>query len=111
MKIIIAQSTVNALTIAGAEVINTIGEPLGKSEKPLAVADLLPPCDEYVNHSVKLEGDNVVLELNDELFFKYMSVYLKVAKFVAPFIKPAMALMHALQSDVRDIEEWMKSRK
>lgn len=67
--------------------------------------------DTHANHSIKLIDGEYVLEVNDEALFKYMALYLKIARIVAPFIKPAMALFATLKDDVRDIERFFLQLK
>lgn len=104
MLFIIAASTVTQLNDVTNEIACLVsGDVSAPSE--------LTTDDSHANHSIKLVDGNYVFELNDEGLLKYMALYLKVAKAVAPFIKPIMGLMAALKDDVRELEDFFSAKK
>lgn len=106
MQIIISQATAQAINTGAAEIVQII---TGETPDVPKVTDMA--VTDMANWSVTTTASDIVYEVNDELFFKYVAVYLKVAKIVAPFIKPIMALIETLSADVRDIERFMSQKK
>lgn len=107
MQIIISTSTVTAINHAVEDVINEVFDDTGKHL--VNTNDLIN--NDYVNFTSNVVNNNVVIEINDELFFKYAAMYMRIAKIVAPFIKPIMSLLAVVKTDLKDIERFMNVKK
>lgn len=100
MKLIISTSTIERLNREAADIVE-------------ALLDIRPeqhPVEEITdkaNFSVTKLGEDVVYELNDEGLFKYMALYLKIARIVAPIMK----LMSELNSEVNAVVEFYNKSK
>lgn len=105
MKFIISASTVAQLNDATAEIACLVAGCTDITAAPIEADDT------HANHSIKLIDGDYVVEINDEGLLKYMALYLKVAKAIAPFIKPIMGLMTALKDDVRELEAFFSAKK
>jgi len=114
MRIYISTTTVQ-------DVANIVVGELVKAEL-ITTADAdearkIEPISHLANFSVDVCQDlsgrpsHVVIEINDEIFFKYARVYAKVIRFVAPFVGPAKAFFGALKEDMQDIERFLLQRK
>ena len=106
MQIIISKATASAIQVS-AEQINC----LITGEKPSSSPAEFSDVTKYANYSVINDDTNCTLTVNDEIFFKYMHMYLRIAKLVAPFIKPLMSLFETVQDDIKDIERFMNQKK
>lgn len=77
----------------------------------------IEPVDHLANFSVDVcqglpgRPSHVIIEINDEIFFKYARTYVKVIRFIAPFIKPAQAFLAVLKDEMQDIERFLLQRK
>ena len=106
MQIIISKATASAMHSSSEQIVCLItGDK--SSTSPAEFADVT----KYANYSVINDDTNCTITVNDEIFFKYARVYLKVAKDIAPFIKPLMSLFDSLQDDIADIERFMNQKK
>ena len=56
-------------------------------------------------------GTELMLEVNDSVILKYIGVYVKVIKFVMPFVEPVKALFGTLKDDFNDIIATLSERK
>lgn len=65
----------------------------------------------FANFTITEVNGEIVLEANDEGLFKMYAIYLKVVKFVKPFIKPFMGLFEVLRDDISEIERFMSQPK
>ena len=80
-------------------------------------AQRIEPVSHLANFSVEVcpsspvRPSYVMVEINDELFFKYAKAYVKIVRFVAPFIKPAQAFFMTLKEEIQDIERFLLQRK
>jgi hypothetical protein len=112
MKFIISAATVSALNLEAkallTPLINEI-EPGADLDKAFADTDFTD--NSLANSSINLVDGEWVLEVNDEGIFKYMAIYMKVAKFITPFVKPFLALTHSLSDDINEIQRWIGQRK
>lgn len=114
MRIYINLTTVEdtAATIVG-ELVKA--ELISSAEAAEAVK--VEPVTHLANFSVDVlqpangRPGHVVVEINDEIFFKYARVYAKVIRYAAPFVKPAAKFLAALKEDVQDIERFLLQRK
>ena len=106
MQIIISAATALSISNAATDAINEI---FNETTKHGDMNDLIN--NDYVNFTSNVINDNVVVEINDELFFKYMNMYVRIAKIVAPFIKPIMSLLGSIKTDLKDIERFMNTKK
>ena len=107
MQIIISTTTALAINDAVANTLSEIG--IGETDHTVSTVDFTN--NENVNYSSNVVGNNVVIEINDELFFKYAAMYMSIAKIVAPFIKPIMSLLAVVKTDLKDIERFMNVKK
>lgn len=115
MKVIVSAQTVNSFhTCAGTELRSLMKAICpGISDEAIAAAFSSDgwECTEFANYSITKVGDEWVLEINDEGMFKYMRVYGRIARCIAPFIAPIKALMWELKADMADIDRWVNQRK
>lgn len=54
---------------------------------------------------------HIVIEINDEVFYKLAKSYRRAIRFIAPLLKPAKAFFAAFDEDVKDVEEFLIRRK
>lgn len=106
MKFVIAQSTITQSTAQLNELsVIVTGVPIDT----IVMQDFVDT--DHANHSVTLQGDDLVVEIDDAVFVKYMAVYIKVARVVMPFVAPLKALFKELRSDLESIHEFFDARK
>lgn len=106
MQIIIATSTALAISNTTNDIINEV---FSDTNKRVTADDLVN--NKYVNYSSNIVGDDVVLEINDECFYKYAAMYVRISKIIAPFIKPVLSLLDIVKTDLKDIERFMNTKK
>lgn len=103
MKFTISLSTVLAVTSAVDE-LNTINGTKGD-----AAAGLLKQAidiNQLENLSVSFPGQDMQLEVNDEIVLRYLALYIKTYKLVAPLVTAAVGMWNAVQSLIEsDCEE------
>ena len=104
MQIILTQATVQTINAGAAELAQIITGETPDIQSVKSVTDM-------ANWSITATDTTVTYEVNDEVFTKYLAVYLKIARVVAPFVKPVMALIDTLNTDVRDIQCFMDAKK
>lgn len=114
MQIIINRATANKIVRQYADSIEIIAASLddtssaAKNAKEFASADLTN--DRHANWSVK-DGENLTLEINDEVFFKYFKMYSKLTAMVMPFIGVIKTVFKVFKSDMKEIEEFVLEQK
>ena len=64
-----------------------------------------------VGYTLNEDESELTLEVSDEVILKYIGVYVKVIKFVMPFVRPVKALLGALKDDFDDIITTLNERK
>ena len=106
MQIIISKTVVEYVQLKSQHLACII-----TGDKPDNVPAAISDVTDYANVSLVVADENVVIEVNDELFFKYMHMYLKVARLVAPFVKPLMSLFETIKDDVAEIDRFINQKK
>lgn len=108
MKIIISKATMLALSTQADQIVFDL---TGERRAHFGDVEAEMLQDTYTNHRVELIDGEYILTINDEGLFKYMAVYLKIARAIKPFIAPVMNLLSSLKSDMKDIERFLNQRK
>ena len=111
MKLIISKATVLSLNTQAADLVELVTGESHHNDATFFDIATREGATQYANHSVTLVNGEYVLEVNDGGMFKYMAVYLKVARVIQPFVKPVMGLMAMLKSDIADIERFFYQEK
>ena len=111
MQIIIARSTVNKIASQTQEITNTVIAAMG--EKPLTVkmSELTVEVTNLKNLSINQIGDRVIVDINDQIFFKYMSLYIKLITMVMPFIGMLKMVGNLLKTEYRSLVEFIEEEK
>ena len=103
MKFIIARTTALAVTSAANEINALNGIKSDASGKLLAQASKL---NQLENFSVSFPDHDIQLEVNDEIVLRYLALYVKTFKLVAPLVTAAIGMWNAVQSLIEtDCEE------
>lgn len=113
MKFTIARTTLVVITTSVDEINALNGEETCASAGVLfAVASELNALEHF---SVTMPGDELVVEVNDEVVLRMLSLYMKTARLVAPVIKSAVTMFSAIsgliQGDADDLVSFIKRRK
>lgn len=108
MKLIISKATVTTLDKQSKELCALLNAEDSSNFFEVATRADAP---KFANHSVTLVDGEYILEINDEGMFKYMALYLKVARIIHPFIKPVMALISTIGDDLDDITRFFTQQK
>lgn len=112
MKFTIARTTLAVITTSVDEINALNGEETCASAGVLAIASELNALEHF---SVTLPGDELVVEVNDEVVLRMLSLYMKTARLVAPVIKSAVTMFSAIsgliQGDADDLVSFIKRRK
>lgn len=108
MKIVISQNTIKGLDNAAMQIGSDLGFNVNK-DLEIGLNESLE--SNLANVTTELKDGNYEITVNDEIFFKYMNLYVKIAKFVKPFIEPAKMLFVTLMSDINDIERFLTQKK
>jgi len=111
MQIIIAKPTVAKFNDMSNEITMTVLPVFGVKAEDINLGPTLTLCDGYANHSITEQGDNVVLEINDEAFVLLMRTYIKVAHMLAPIIKAVISVAEAFKVDFGAYNAFMMKRK
>lgn len=113
MKFIIAKSTVAQLDTSVAEIIATVAAEFGGElgNPGNGVSDAIDLSDIYKNHSVKVVDADYVFEISDEAAHRVISIYLKIAKYVMPFVRAFQGLIHLVKDETLSFEEFMHEKK
>jgi hypothetical protein len=111
MQIIIARSTVNKIADQTQEITNTVISAMG--EKPLTVkmAEASVEVTNLKNISVNQVGDRVIVDINDEIFFRHMSLYIKLVTMVMPFVGMLKMVGNMLKAETRSLVEFIEEEK
>lgn len=107
MRFIIANTTATAINLQVADILVECG----MDKDTATIATTMSEVTEFKNFSVTFQDDNVVYEINDEVFFKYMQMYVRIAKIVVPFIEPVKRLFSTIKEDMDDIQAFIAQRK
>ena len=98
MKFTIARAIVSAVTSAVDE-LNAINGTKGD-----AAAGLLKQAidiNQLENLSVSFPGQDMQLEVNDEIVLRYLALYVKTYKLVYPIVVAAVGMWNAMQSLIK----------
>ena len=108
MKFVISANTVTELNARSATTMRELGV-----DNDLAAMLTAPPTETtgLANMSVTQTNDEWTVEINDEVLFKYLRVYIRIAQFVVPFITPLTNLMFSIKEDLAEIEEFISRPK
>jgi hypothetical protein len=111
MQIIIARSTVNKIANQTQEITNTVISAMG--EKPLTVkmAEASVEVTNLKNLSVNQVGDRVIVDINDEIFFRYMSLYIKLVTMIMPFVGMLKMVGNLLKAETKGLVEFINEEK
>jgi hypothetical protein len=111
MQIIIARSTVNKIASQTQEITNTVITAMG--EKPLTVkmAEASVEVTNLKNLSVNQVDDRVIVDINDEIFFRYMSLYIKLVTMVMPFVGMLKMVGNLLKAETKGLVEFINEEK
>lgn len=109
MKIVVsAQTTITLAAQADLVIYHVTQEPISSYQE---LRNAVANTTKFANHSITEANGEYTLEINDELFFKYANIYLRIARVVAPFIAPLKALCRVVSEDINDIQRFMSQRK
>lgn len=100
MKFIISTATLVRMNQEAADITEVL---IGTRPDVQTIVDVT----DKANCSVINDGENVTVEISDEGLFKYMALYLKIARVVAPIIK----LFTELRSDIDEVIEFYNESK
>ena len=112
MKFTIARNTAQALFDAANEV-----EVLGgaKPSHVLLSDEQLNEANVLANFSIEAKDGDITVEMNDEVLLKYLALYIKTARLIAPIVKAAVSMWDAVQgliaSDAADLVAFITKRK
>ena len=98
MKFTIARSTVSVITSAVDELNATNGM------KGDAAAGLLKQAidiNQLENLSVSFPGQDMQLEVSDEIVLRYLALYIKTYKLVLPIVTAVVGMWNAVQSLIK----------
>ena len=98
MKFTIARSTALAVTSAINEINALDGVKSDTSDKLLAQAGKL---NQLENFNVSFPGQDMQLEVNDEIVLRYLALYVKTCKLVHPIVVAAVGMWNAVQSLIK----------
>ena len=99
MKFTISRTTAQALFDAANEVEVLGGvEPSHKllSDEQLNEANVL------ANFAIEGKDGDITVEMNDEVLLKYLALYIKTARLVAPIVTAAIHMWSAVQGLIKD---------
>lgn len=103
MKFTIARSTAQALFNAANEVEILSG---AKPSHALLSDEQLNKANVLANFAVKADGSDITVEMNDEVLLKYLALYVKTARLLAPLATAVIGMWNAVQSLIEtDCEE------
>lgn len=115
MKFIISENTVNtfnaqvhlALKQEGASqaIVDAFVQPMTE------VTDLTNMSIIRDAHYFNTDEHEWVIEVNDEILFKYLGIYIKVGKFIASIAAPFKGLMSSLEVEFNSINTFLTQRK
>ena len=99
MKFTIARNTAQALFDAANEV-----EVLGgaKPSHVLLSDEQLNEANVLANFSIEAKDGDITVEMNDEVLLKYLALYIKTARLIAPIVKAAVSMWDAVQGLIKD---------
>lgn len=99
MKFTIARNTAQALFDAANEV-----EVLGgaKPSHELLSDEQINASNVLANFTIHAEDGDITVEMNDEVLTKYLALYIKTARLIAPIVKAAVSMWDAVQSLIKD---------
>lgn len=111
MKIIIARSTVNKIASQSQEITNTVISAMG--EKPIThkMDELIVKVSNKKNISVDEFNGDVVVDINDEIFFRYMSLYIKLVTMIMPFVGMLKMVGNMMKAETRSLVEFIEEEK
>lgn len=113
MKFTIARTTVVAVTRAADE-INFIADGT-KTDSAAGLLAMVRSVNQTENFAVTFPGDSVELEINDEVVIRFIKLYMKTARLVAPVVKAAVSMFESIstliQGDCDDLVTFIKKRK
>ena len=95
MKFTITRTTALAVTSAINEINALDGVKSDTSDKLLAQASKL---NQLENFNVSFPGQDMQLEINDEIVLRYLALYIKTYKLVYPIVVAAVGMWNAVQS-------------
>lgn len=108
MKFIISHTSLNAINTQSVEVLAPI---LSALEQPQQSDELVIEEVTFANQSLTRQGEDWVLEINDEAILKALRIYSRVSKWVAPLIQSAIALAGAVKNDMDELNEFLSAPK
>lgn len=104
MRIVISH---NVLEHTANEVA-IISEAFGKKiAVPVDVRTMAPPAV-GVGMRAWHEGDDFIIEYDDQIMIKVLKIYTKVACFIAPIVKQCVAFAGEIQADLNEIKRSLK---
>ena len=113
MKFTISRTTAAAITRAADE-INLLADG-SKTDSAAGLLAMVRSVNQTENFAVTFPGDNVELEINDEVVIRFLSLYMKTARLVAPVVKAAVNMFSSIstliQGDCDDLVAFIKRRK
>ena len=122
MKFIISESTVNTFN---AQVHLALKQEGASQSVVDAFVQPMTEVTDLTNMSITLAaGERIgagpngliherdwVIEVNDEILFKYLRIYIKVGKFIASIVTPFKGLMSSLEVEFNSISTFITQRK
>ena len=95
MKFTISRTTALAVTSAVDE-LNAING--AKSHAAVALLKQTIKINQLENLSVSFPDQDIQLEVNDEIVLRYLALYIKTYKLVAPLVTAVVGMWNAVQS-------------
>ena len=99
MKFTIARSTATEICIAANACNAAAGS--GATDYAIPSNESLNESDCLANISLRGEDEQIVVEVNDEIVLRYLALYIKTYKLVAPLVTAAIGMWNAVQSLIK----------
>ncbi len=107
MKFVISTTTVNALNTK----IKDEALALGASTELINQLTGTAEITHLKNMRIECVGDQWEYEVNDEVMFMVLRMYIRIARFVAPLISSVVGLMSSLKDDSESLDKFFNETK
>lgn len=117
MKFTVSTTTLLSICLAADE-LNELGD-VKATPASAQLLDAVNKVNKLENFSVSfVPGDihaDAVIEINDEVVIRFIKLYMKTARLVAPVVKAAVSMFESIsmliQGDCDDLVAFIKRRK
>lgn len=111
MRFYISKATASTAGAQMVSVIRAVSAVTGEQVDPELGFNPEFTSNEFANYSVNTTQDEIVVEVNDEVLLRYMTLYVRVVTTLAPIVQMATGLVKLLDSDVNDLRRFIHMRK